>query len=422
MGRTMRNLTQWMATDRTRRRIGPSAQTAQAVAPGAPTQPVGLLDFPVSRMLLGCSCLPALAETGYALANGNDSTGGLLITLTVVGASMLMAFTPRFGAWTLMILWAALQIGLPSMTPFSSLFAVMMAAMALSYLRTRQALAAGLVAAISTTISLMMRPGDGQQMVILCVTVALLLIALWFGMSLRWREEREREQLERARLLRRLGNTRVAEELHHSVANDLTGILLLTQQLHHDARQTAETSQQTAQDDRTIDLLEQTAQTSLAKVRHIIASLDEDGSDVVQEPAQPLTASITLNEISTLMAAQDRRLHAAGMDGMGMSNGERACAISPERKAMLLDMIHEMYGNALKHADSHGGYCIAVTLGAQMVTIAASNACRKGISEDNLAHGTGLRRCREAAERCGGEFRNGIEDGGFSCLIKLPLA
>lgn len=281
-----------------------------------------------------------------------------------------------------------------------------------------------------------------------------------------WQEQREREEREHAALLRRLANQQLATQLHHSVANDLTTIMLLTQQLR------SAVSSYDQSNTKLVDLIEQTTQESLRKVRTLIAQLDQPSDAATQRipctsrPAawsnptvtvrdssstpfigtasldRPQTIAtntdrldtLTVNELQSATANYDERLHAHGLAGMSLVNGETACACTADRKAVLLDTLREIVGNMMKYADPAAGYCIAITLAPGLATLSASNGVRQTQEHvqkhmqnspshafDALSGGTGLRRCRDAACALGGEFTAEQDGESWIVLLTLPL-
>ncbi|MBT1173209.1 hypothetical protein JS528_07560 [Bifidobacterium sp. MA2] len=257
-----------------------------------------------TRMLLACSSLPVTVETVYLHHTGEADDTTLLCFLLSVTCCLLMALLPRIGAWAIVALWVARCV-MPGTTPLSVLFCLLMAVTVMAYRDMRIALPAAIVAETATAARIPLYPWDSSTFTMLCATAAFLLLALWLGSMMDRQERRETEERERAGLLRRLADQRLATQLHHSVANDLATILLLARQLASDEKRPdfrtpiprdsasrASTSRGTGTttdiadepdrgipDDATIDartvaLIERTASESLAKVRALIAGLD----------------------------------------------------------------------------------------------------------------------------------------------------
>ncbi|PWG64009.1 hypothetical protein [Bifidobacterium callitrichidarum] len=485
-----------------------------------------------TRLLLACAAIPAAIETAYLYATGEANDVTLLFALLAIVCSLLMALLPSVGGWAIVALWAARCV-VPQTTPFSILFCLLMAVTIMTYLHAGMALAAAVIAEMATASRIWLYPWDSSVFTIVCATAAFLMVALWLGSMMSWRERQEIEARERAELLHELADQELATQLHHSVANDLTTILLLARQLESDAvrREThGETDasegigvpnggQSAPMHDsgleranpigrideaETISLIERTATESLAKIRTLIAGLDHaDGSPVTTDshtgirpapkpdpgigsetaqgvmyngiaaptpavapsanrPSWPRRAgtasssvppariaSLTADELRELGESADARLHANGLVGETIIGGAESSTCTDERKAALLDILHEIVGNMMKYADPDAGYCIAVTLGPGLATVSASNGIGSNRcgrigqslpdgspdagSKDSvdvaacnplasvLTGGTGIARCRQAAESAGGEFTASAEEGTWTCLLKLPL-
>lgn len=436
-----------------------------------------------TRVLLACSSLPVAIETAYLVSQGHADDTGIIYAMLTVCACLLMALMPRIGGWAIVLIWLVRCV-IPETTAFSILFCLLMAMTVMAYLNVRLAMAASVIAEAAAATRIWLYPWDTTVMATVCATAAFLMVALWIGSSMSWQERHEREQRERTELLRRLGNEQLANQLHHSVANDLTTILLLAQQLRVDGADGRPDTADSAPhgDDRRIrDLIEQTATESLGKVRALIATLDTpqrrngiphddplaadgngnapgtemgeaydipsvsvNGQPVSQDvsqtvslivsqhepiatPTHAASASITADELKDLAAEYDQRLHAAGLDGEIIVGGETACACTPERKAALLDILHEIVTNTMKYADPSNGYCIAVAVETGLATLSSSNAIATSTPNGGHRHdralsgGTGLKRCRDIASDLHGEFTVTDDGANWTCLLKLPL-
>ncbi|MBW3089641.1 hypothetical protein [Bifidobacterium miconisargentati] len=485
-----------------------------------------------TRLLLACAAIPAVIETAYLYAAGEASDVTLLFALLAIVCSLLMALLPSVGGWAIVALWATRCV-VPQTTPFSILFCLLVAITVMTYLHVGMALVAAVAAEAATASRIWLYPWDSSVFTIVCATAAFLMVALWLGSMMSWRERQEIEAQERAELLHTLADQELATQLHHSVANDLATILLLARQLESDAVRSRTHGEMDVPEDlglpnsgqsalmhgpgqeranpigrideaETISLIERTTTESLAKIRTLIAGLDhadggsvtddshtgirptpepdpETGSEAAQDvmcnriaasapavsssakrPSQPRRAgtasssvppariaSLTTDELRELGESVDARLHANGLVGETIIGGAESSACTSERKAALFDILHEIVGNMMKYAAPDSGYCIAITLGPGLATVSASNGIgskrcgRAGQplpdgspdtgSEDNvdaavrnpltsaLTGGTGIARCGQTAESAGGEFTASVEDGTWTCLLKLPL-
>lgn len=469
-------------TDTDNRRYGRSRSTNEPHGPRDSAK--RLLSDGRTRVLLACSSLPVAIETAYLVSQGRADDTGIIYAMLSVCACLLMAMMPRLGGWAIVLIWLARCI-IPETTAFSILFCLLMAMTVMAYANIWLAMAASVVAEAAAATRIWLYPWDTTVMATVCATAAFLMVALWIGSSMSWQERHEREQRERTELLRRLGNEQLANQLHHSVANDLTTILLLARQLGGDGTDDPGNGPAAApdgnegaprHDDRRIrDLIEQTATESLSKVRALIATLDtpqhddpitptrsgdasdaETGKDhdtpanpdaeqtVSRDVSQPVSlivsrcdptgrapraasASITASELQDLAAEYDQRMHAAGLDGETIVGGETACACTPERKAALLDVLHEIVTNTMKYADPSNGYCIAITVETGLATLSSSNAIAASTPngghgpDRTLSGGTGLKRCRDIASDLHGEFTVTDDGASWTCLFKLPL-
>lgn len=396
-----------------------------------------------TRVLLACASIPVMIETAYLYGIGDGDDATMLFMLLAIVGCLLMALLPRIGGWAVVALWTARCV-VPATTPFSPLFCLLMAVTIMAYLNIGMALAAAIVAEAATAARIWLYPWDSSVFVIVCATAAFLMVALWLGSMMGWRERQEIEEREHAELVRRVADQQLATQLHHSVANDLTTILLLSRQLQSD---TDGSDHRAMNDHDTITLIEQTAQESLAKVRTLIAGLDRQPATQPnaaerfagqqppdRQPASPTATTpngqltmITADELRSVAASHDARLHANGLDGATIISGKASAACTAERKAALLDILREIVGNMMKYADPAAGYCIAVTLAPGLATLSASNGVRQAAvatttPDDALSGGTGLDRCRRIAAGLGGEFTTEHDEASWNALLKLPLA
>lgn len=449
-----------------------------------------------TRALLACACLPPVIEAAYMCANGDGSDAMILFALLSIIGCLTMALLPRVGGWLIVALWAARCV-IPSITPLSILFCLLMAITVMSYRTLAMAVLASVVAESATAARIWLYPWDSSVVATVCATAAFLIVALWLGSMMGWQEQRECEEREHAVLLRQLADQQLATQLHHSVANDLATIMLLAQQLRSAMSSYDQTiaidnnhsnidgdsengdcinSDSANSDDQSstklVNLIEQTTQESLRKVRTLIAQLDQPSDTATPPnpfPSHPATCTnptvtvrdssstpfigtasldrpqtiatntdrldtLTVNELQSATANYDERLHAHGLAGMSLVNGETACACTADRKAVLLDTLREIVGNMMKYADPAAGYCIAITLAPGLATLSASNGVRQTQEHvqkhmqnspshafDALSGGTGLRRCRDAACALGGEFTAEQDGESWIVLLTLPL-
>ncbi|NMM99065.1 hypothetical protein [Bifidobacterium olomucense] len=448
-----------------------------------------------TRLLLACAVIPAAIETAYLHAAGEAGDVTLLFTLLATVCSLLMALLPNVGGWAIVALWAARCV-VPQATPFSILFCLLMAVTVMTYLNAGMALAAAVIAEGATAARIWLYPWDSSVFTIVCATAAFLMVAIWLGSMMSWREQQEIAAQERAELLHELADRELATQLHHSVANDLTTILLLARQLDSDAVRREAHGETDASESismpnggqsapihdsglehtnpiehideaETISLIERTATESLVKVRALIAELDRtdsvgadtefatarssaangDGHDSSANGSAPSACGksrhkhavlrpshiteISTTELRELGVTLDERLHANGLVGETIISGEESSECTDERKGALLDILHEIVGNMMKYADPAAGYCIAITLGAGLATVSASNgSAAEGTAEPAhtgntdspaLTGGTGLNRCRQAAESLGGEFTVSTDGPAWTALVRLPL-
>lgn len=437
-----------------------------------------------TRVLLACSSLPVAVETTYLMMRGEAGNGDAAVAfaLLTVTACLLMALTPRLGGWAIVVLWTARCV-MPQAVAFSILFPLLMAVTVMAYLRTGPSLLASVIAEIAAAARIWLYPWDTTVLATVCATAALLMVALWIGSSMHGQEQREQERRERAMLLRRLGDQRLAEQLHHSVANDLTTILLLARQARSASEEVTATKMEgsadpeyepralSLDDDQLVTLIERTTEESLVKVRRLIAGLDRltepavdtasgrsstsissfhGGDDErrhapagfsirsisrfrdslttqVGSPSSPTSpislASLTHEELESLTEGYRAQLRGIGLEGEFLIAGASSVECSEDCREALLSVLREIVGNMMKYANPSGAYCIALTIDNGRATLSASNAVDDTDLSDGtgLSAGTGLLRCRQSALRLGGEFEASLADGLWTGLLVLPL-
>ncbi|MFC5221368.1 hypothetical protein [Bifidobacterium leontopitheci] len=204
--------------------------TATHAASRATAHAPDLLADPRTRLLIACSSLPVVIETMMMHANGSGGTTAVTLALLCVCGCLLMSLAPRVGGLAIVAVWVWRCVA-PETTAVSPLFCLLMAILVMSYRSGGLAVAAAVVAEAATAARIWLYPWDSSIMATVCATAAFLMVALWIGSMMSWRERLEAEERERAALLRQLEHQQLATELHHSVANDLTTILLLARQL-----------------------------------------------------------------------------------------------------------------------------------------------------------------------------------------------
>lgn len=300
-----------------------------------------------TRVLLACSSLPVAVETAYLLMRGEAGNGDAAVAFALlsVTACLLMALAPRLGGWMIVALWIVRCV-MPQTAAFSALFPLLMAMTVMAYLRTGPALLASMIAEIAAVARIWLYPWDTTVLATVCATAALLMVALWIGSSMHWQEQRERERRERAMLLRRLGDQRLAEQLHHSVANDLTTILLLARRARSGSAMTSmgdataakmdgsvnsdhESRTAVLDDDELVTLIEQTAEESLTKVRRLIARLDRSSDSAIDMASGRGLTSTSPSTSPFRGRDSERRNEPAGFDirNIGCSRDSRTARV-----------------------------------------------------------------------------------------------
>lgn len=502
----------------------PSATLQHGTKSDAANAAGALLADPRTRLLLACTSLPVVIETAMMTANGLGSDAATLAALLCVTGCLLMSLLPRLGGLAIVAVWVWRCVA-PQTMAVSVLFCLLMAIMVAAYRSPWLAIAEAIAAEAATATRIWLYPWDSSIVTTVCATAAFVMVALWIGSMMGWKERLDIEQAERATLLRRLERQQLATQLHHSVANDLTTILLLARQMETEPASCARTDAKTTATtvtgtdtsvsgpaDRThlTALIEQTATESLRKVRMLIAGLDGTGLDStgldstglgntagsrdIREPIRSAETShdtaaaeiiqsadrqrhgtqhehsrdsalttLTATEVLAIMNCYKPRLTALGLTGDMLVHGASTVECREENRAALFDIMQEIIGNMTKYAADT--FCMVATLQPGFVTVSASNGrARTGnefglgngvagdegrnggcggaddagdtentddventvsparlIQGEGISGGTGLDRCRSAAQRFDGEFTVIADDCVWSCLLKMPL-
>jgi signal transduction histidine kinase len=191
--------------------------------------------------------------------------------------------------------------------------------------------------------------------------------------------------------------TRVARELHDTIANDVSVMVIQAGA----AEQVLGSSPEQAHE--AVQAVQETGRTVVAELAALLALLHTDEED------SPRTPQPSLEQLDALV----QRVRHAGLPVELRVDGEPA-RLAPGVDASAYRVIQEALTNALKH-----GGDAAVTV-SYAPTAIALEVRSEGEPSGNAA-GHGLIGMRERVELYGGELYAGPEAGGFAVRASLPL-
>lgn len=192
---------------------------------------------------------------------------------------------------------------------------------------------------------------------------------------------------------------RLSAEIHDTLAQGFTGILMLTQSAR--VVHTRDPAQIPAQ----LDLIERTARENLAEARSLVAAL-----------SPPDLAGRSLAEALARLAARHTRDTGASVAVDVDGDGEDCAASSaPEIDAVLLRAAQEALSNVRRHANAS---TVRITLSRNTIEVTDDG---RGFDPDTDTGGYGLRGLRRRMEDFGGSCTVVSTPGaGTSVRVELP--
>ena len=333
-------------------------------------------------------------------------------TVIVLMPVIATAFLPRVAWLSFQVLSIASALcppifeGLPS-THFSLLFALGLIAYRYST-RTAIGVLSGSIAVQFLTAVL---PAlHGSLLRNMPSFIAMYALSTLLGCSLRWREElfalRLGEQRIRQHNILLQRNARLAQRIHDSVTGELSFIARLAQQQLRSS-DTAEWRQ-----------VNDSARKALQQVKQVIDTLDRTEQRNRQEPAH----DDFVDRIRLTLQRGDQSTHAVNIHGQAVVHVIGDCRPSPQHQQLILDVLHEVYANILRHVSSGSGYELSVLLDSDAVQLTQFNPLSGQDAGNGMPHsGHGLAGLRKRIEHAGGRLITRPENGDWTFYAAIPL-
>ncbi|WEV64034.1 hypothetical protein [Bifidobacterium sp. ESL0732] len=203
----------------------------------------------------------------------------------------------------------------------------------------------------------------------------------------------------------------LAEAIHDSITNELSTIILLT-----DDPNRKWTNQ-------TLQLVGRAAQDAFDNIGEVIDLLNGTGNT----PNEFNDATRDVHGwLVARLAHEDSSLHALGYTGIsqvrgGLGKGEKA---NMESIGMANHLLTEIYTNIVRHASPGiDGYALVAELENGWLRITETNDCSgSGLELKGVEHGKGLGLHKDSVEAMGGTFETAAEDDSWIVNCTIPLA
>ncbi len=276
---------------------------------------------------------------------------------------------------------------------------------------TRSAIIANVLVACAIVVGYTVRsglPGLGTGAGVATLSLAFsLALGLWITRIAQYGEERGRllDQLQAAQgqlaaMHRDAGVTderaRLAREIHDTIAQSLTGLVMVAQRAGNRLEPVAGAAAASARGD--LELIEQMAREALTEARGLVASLT------------PVEASAGLGDALHRLASSFER-----ETGVTVTVATDAAGLDRELEVVLLRCAQEALANVRKHAAARSADISVVASGDDVVLTVTDDGVGPGDAEPG-ERGFGLAGIRDRAALVGGSFAFGPADGGGSRL------
>ncbi|MDF7663137.1 hypothetical protein PT282_00360 [Bifidobacterium sp. ESL0763] len=203
----------------------------------------------------------------------------------------------------------------------------------------------------------------------------------------------------------------LAEALHDSITNELSSIILLTD------NPTGGWNRDEAR------LANEKAHGALRNIDEVIALLNGDNrlGEAAEEAAQDVREWLLGR-----CAHEDSSLHALGYVGTSQVRGDLGEGLEVNMDALHCTdhLLTEVYTNIIRHArPGTDQYVLIASLEGGCLRIMETNDCTGNVSGfGQVAHGKGIGLHQEAIEALGGTFETASEEGSWIINCMIPLA
>lgn len=232
------------------------------------------------------------------------------------------------------------------------------------------------------------------------------------GEMLRQQREQARNAA-RSRLESRLRQRKLmAQELHDTVARDLTYAVLMGEQFkmaHADDEQIS----------RELDIIIEPVRTAVAQLRRGLQSMTTDDGDAVvlrvaSRPPRPLAQ--TLADARRVLADRGARLETDGTQLL------TEAILTPGAQQQVLRVVNELVDNAAKHTPADGLARITIEADDRALDCMVTNTADATHSRDSaLSSGLGLADAQRRVESLGGDFVVNRGESRWTVTFSIPV-
>lgn len=380
-----------------------------------------------SALCYAAFALAACCLNAYTMFSGGMNLMDAAAWALECTALCLIVWRPVASSLNALALWLVLGAALPQTQAVLSLPAGMWLPIGMLFFKLGTWVAAYPLLVTVTCSYLIVRNQSADIVSYLTAVVFLLLCAL-AGHGLRERRVASQQHQEsmllhadRERMQRLLRDSQLARDMHDSLTNDLSAIILTC-----DGRLVV-----AADGDRDGDegsawrFTRDRADDALHCAHDVIDVLK--GSAVTRRRS----GRVPLSALADVMDDNHRQLEARGFRGdvIVQPHGalEREYCDSAELYQEIRSIIVEIFHNILWHADASGRYVIRVVIDSQSVRITEMNDVPKGrtlperTGQRKMDSGRGLETHRRIIAQLGGRMRTSCEHGIWTLFVFIPL-
>ena len=216
----------------------------------------------------------------------------------------------------------------------------------------------------------------------------------------------------------------IAEELHDIVCNDLTYAIHQIDLLKIE-KTNSQGNPEIAENTALLDIRDSLVE-ALRCSRTAITTLRKDDDGYSTSEIDIVTINLT-----ELLEQERMKLAKAGFEGIIAADGSDNLATTPSRSIIIKQLIREIFGNILKHADPSHGYVITAYVNASTLHISASdtpllkNSTSKhpqdNATNNQFGNGTGIRSYQTRLAALDGELSASASDDQWTLEAAIPL-
>lgn len=325
---------------------------------------------------------------------------------------------PYTGSIIIIILWIT-AISIKPALPYSFVFAGLSATVILGYINIPSAISI----LLPVTGILFFQPHTDKSALVMFSTTFLALAIIGRVIRLHQDQKRAINQLAIHKW-----KEEIAEELHDIVCNDLTYAIHQIDLLKIE-KTNSQGNPEIAENTALLDIRDSLVE-ALRCSRTAITTLRKDDDGCSASEIDIVTINLT-----ELLEQERMKLAKAGFEGIIAADGSDNLATTPSRSIIIKQLIREIFGNILKHADPSRGYVITAHANANTLHISASdtplfkNSTSTHASKppqvntinEQFGNGTGIRSYQTRLATLGGELSISASDDQWTLEAAIPL-